>query len=260
MKSMSCTYFGIHEAWTLFSALSGRVEAFGEDGTLRTEAAAARLVLMSLVLWFSVLPVRAQSDAWEADIQGFEAADEADPPLSEAVLFVGSSSIRMWTTLEEDFPDVPIINRGFGGSEITDIIRFADRIVVPYQPRMIFFYAGDNDIANDKSAADVVADFQRFVDLVHESLPSTRIAFISIKPSPARWEVLGEMRKANGLISEYAASTDLVEYVDVFTQMLDAAGRPRAELFAEDGLHLNENGYRLWREVSAPFLAPEPAR
>lgn len=253
-------YFGIHQTWTLFSALSGRVEAFGEDGTLRRKAAPACLVLMSLVLSFSVLPARAQSDPWEADIQAFETADEAGPPLIESVLFVGSSSIRMWTTLEEDFAGVPIINRGFGGSEITDIIRFADRIVFPYQPRTIFFYAGDNDIANGKSAADVAADFQRFVDLVHESLPFTPIAFISIKPSQARWEVLGEMRKANALIREYAASTDLVEYVDVFTRMLDAAGRPRAELFAEDGLHLNENGYRLWREVSAPFLAPEPAR
>lgn len=220
----------------------------------------AILILLTALLCMAALPARAQSDRWEEDIRGFEALDEADPPPKGAVLFVGSSSIRMWTTLADDFPSVPVINRGFGGSEIADAIHFADRIVLPYEPRMILLYAGDNDIANGKSARDVLADVQRFVELAHEPLPETRVAFIAIKPSIARWELVDEMEKANDLVREYAADNDRVEYIDIFTPMLAEDGRPRPELFLEDGLHLNAEGYALWREVLAPYLDSKPSR
>jgi lysophospholipase L1-like esterase len=221
----------------------------------------AILILLPALLFLSALPARAQIDQWEAEIQAFEAEAEADLPPDGAVLFVGSSSIRMWTTLADDFPSVPVINRGFGGSEIADAIRFADRIVLPYEPRIVLLYAGDNDIANGKSAPEVLADVQRFVDLVHESLPETRIAFIAIKPSIARWKLVDEMETANNLVREYAAAAnDRVEYIDIFTPMLGEDGRPRQELFMEDGLHLNDEGYALWRQVVAPFLTSTPSR
>jgi len=220
----------------------------------------AILILLPALLFLAALPARAQSDQWEAEIQAFEAEAEADLPPDGAVLFVGSSSIRMWTTLADDFPSVPVINRGFGGSEIADAIRFTHRIVLPYEPRMVLLYAGDNDIANGKSASEVLADVQRFVDLVHESLPETRIAFIAIKPSIARWKLVDEMEKANNLVREYAAANDRVEYIDIFTPMLGEDGWPRQELFMEDGLHLNDEGYALWKDIVAPFLTPTPSR
>ena len=220
----------------------------------------AILILLPALLCMSALPVRAQSDQWEEEIRGFETQDETDPPPEGAVLFVGSSSIRMWTTLADDFPSVPVINRGFGGSEIADAIHFTDRIVLPYEPRMILLYAGDNDIANGKSARDILADVQRFVDLVHDPLPETRVAFIAIKPSIARWKLVDEMGKANDLVREYAAANDHVEYIDIFTPMLAEDARPRPELFLEDGLHLNAEGYALWRQVVAPFLTSTPSR
>ncbi len=212
------------------------------------------LIFFPTLLWLYALPAHAQSQQWEADIEAFEAADEAEPPPKGGVLFVGSSSIRMWTTLASDFPSVPVINRGFGGSELTDVIHFADRIVLPYDPGMIFLYEGDNDIANGASAAEVAAAFDRFVQLVRQRLPETRIAFIAIKPSPSRLQMMGEMKKANELIREQAASDDRLEYVDVFTPMLDADGQPRSELFLDDALHLNEDGYALWKEIVAPYL------
>lgn len=212
------------------------------------------LIFFPTLLWLYALPAHAQSQQWEADIVAFEAADEAEPPPKGGVLFVGSSSIRMWTTLASDFPSVPVINRGFGGSELKDVIHFADRIVLPYEPGMIFLYEGDNDIENGASAAEVAAAFDRFVQLVRQRLPETRIAFIAIKPSPSRLQMMGEMKKANELIREQAASDDRLEYVDVFTPMLDADGQPRSELFLDDALHLNEDGYALWKEIVAPYL------
>lgn len=212
------------------------------------------LIFFPTLLWLYALPAHAQSQQWEADIEAFEAADEAEPPPKGGVLFVGSSSIRMWTTLASDFPSVPVINRGFGGSELTDVIHFADRIVLPYDPGMIFLYEGDNDIANGASAVELAAAFDRFVQLVRQRLPETRIAFIAIKPSPSRLQMMGEMKKANELIREQAASDDRLEYVDVFTPMLDADGQPRSELFLDDALHLNEDGYALWKEIVAPYL------
>lgn len=212
------------------------------------------LISLLTLLWIYAPQACAQSQQWEAQIQAFEAADEADPPPKGGVLFIGSSSIGMWTTLATDFPSVPVINRGFGGSELTDVLHFADRIVLPYEPDMIFLYEGDNDVANGVSAAEVAAAFDRFVQVVRRRLPETRIAFIAIKPSPSRVQMMSEMKKANELIREQAASDELVEYVDVFTPMLDADGQPRPELFLEDALHMNEDGYALWKEIVAPYL------
>jgi lysophospholipase L1-like esterase len=191
---------------------------------------------------------------WEPDIAGFETADRTNPPRAGSVVFVGSSSIRMWETLASDFPGLPVLNRGFGGSELGDVVRFADRIVVPYKPRVVVLYAGDNDLAAGKTPAQVLAEFQSFVAIIHRELPGSRVAFVAIKPSIARVNIIDKMRAANQLIRDYIRTDDKLVYVDVFTPMLDESGRPRRELFLEDGLHMNAKGYAIWRDLVTPVL------
>lgn len=186
---------------------------------------------------------------WEPDIRQFEAHDRASAPPPGAILFVGSSSIRMWGTLAHDFPSLSVLNRGFGGSQIADVTHYVDRIVTPYRPKMVLLYAGDNDIAAGGSPDEVVADFDVFVKRVRQDLPDVPIAFISIKPSIARASLQDNMRAANEKIARYAAAQKDVKYIDVFTPMLGADGKPRAGLFLDDGLHLNRAGYELWRDV-----------
>ena len=214
------------------------------------------LVLLAAGLAFSVAlqPALAQ-EQWEEAIQAFEQMDETDPPPEGAILFAGSSSIRLWSTLAEDFPDARVINRGFGGSQMSDLIHFADRIVTPYAPRLILIYEGDNDVAAGKTAEQVFADYQEFVSLVHDVLPDTRIAFIAIKPSLARRALMDEMRKANGLIEEYASARKHLDYIDIFTPMLGEDGEPLPDVFVEDGLHMNAAGYAIWAEAVRAFLA-----
>lgn len=188
------------------------------------------------------------------EIARFEAADLLAPPRPGGVLFVGSSSIRLWPTLASDFRGVAVLQRGFGGAELSDVVRYAPRIVLPYRPRLIVLYAGENDIAAGKSAAAVFREYQAFVGLVRRALPETRIAFVSLKPSGSRWALVGQMREANDLIRRYTATDHRLLYVDVFTPMLGPDGRPREELFVEDRLHLNAAGYVLWRELLQPIV------
>jgi lysophospholipase L1-like esterase len=202
----------------------------------------------------NVSPVVSAPSQWEPDIAQFEAHDRANPPKPGSIVFVGSSSIKMWATLDRDFPGVPVLNRGFGGSEAGDVAQFAERIVVPYKPPVVVFYAGDNDLAAGKTPAQVLAAFQTFVGTMHRELPATRVVFVSIKPSIARWNIVDKMRAANQLVRDYASTDDRLSYVDVFTPMLDASGQPRRELFLEDGLHMTPAGYAIWRELIAPLI------
>jgi lysophospholipase L1-like esterase len=201
------------------------------------------------------VPASAPNPAqWEADIAQFEAADRISQPVPGGVVFVGSSSIRMWPNLQADFPGVSVLQRGFGGSELADAVYFAPRIVLKYRPRLIVLYAGDNDIANGKSPQTVFADYTNFVSLVKRSLPETRIAFISIKPSASRWQLVDKMREANALIRNYIARDPRQIYVDVFTPMLGPNGLPRDELFLEDKLHMTPAGYAIWRNLLTPIV------
>ena len=199
------------------------------------------------------LPPPPQS--WQPDIDRLVADDSAHPPPQQGVLFVGSSSIRMWTTLAADFPGVPVINRGFGGSAIADSTYYADRIVVPYHPRLIVMYAGDNDIAEGDTPAQVCDAFRTFVARVRRALPETAIAYISIKPSLARAALWPQMREANRMIADGSRKQRGVTFVDVATRMLDANGKPRPELFRTDGLHMDAAGYAIWTQALKPVLA-----
>jgi lysophospholipase L1-like esterase len=197
---------------------------------------------------------------WEPEIQQFEKSDKKNPPPKGAVLFVGSSSIRMWNDLAQDFPGIEVINRGFGGSEIADSTFYVDRIVTPFLPRMIVFYAGDNDLSNGKTPQQVLDDYKAFVSRVRIKLPTTEIAFISIKPSPARASIIDKMRQANALIRTYSSHDKRLLFIDVFTPMLGKDGNPRSELFGPDRLHMNSQGYDLWKSVVAPYLLSKPRK
>jgi lysophospholipase L1-like esterase len=195
---------------------------------------------------------------WNQDIAAFQASDRQHPPAAGAVLFIGSSSIRFWKTLASDFPEVKTINRGFGGSEIDDATFFADRIVAPYHPRAIVMYAGDNDLADGDSPARVRDDFAAFVRKARALDPGVPIAFIAIKPSVARQELLPQIREANALVRRYAASEHGVTYLDVFTPMLGTDGQPQAKWFIGDGLHMNRQGYVLWTNIVKPWVDAVP--
>jgi lysophospholipase L1-like esterase len=215
--------------------------------------------LIAMLLGVAALPtmlIAAENDParWEEDILAFEAQDREHPPTAGGVLFVGSSSIRLWK-LDESFPDLKALNRGFGGSEIADSLHFSDRIILPYHPRAIVFYAGDNDIANGKSAAQVNEDFRKLYDKIHAALPETEVLFLAIKPSRARWELIETQREANRLIAAFAEEQEQLEFVDLATPLLGEDGLPREELFENDRLHLNASGYEVWNGVLAPLLA-----
>ncbi len=205
-------------------------------------------------------PARAEEspNRWEDAIRRFEAEDRIQTPPRHGILFLGSSSIVRWD-LKASFPGLPVIQRGFGGSQIADAVHFADRIVIPYEPSVIVFYAGDNDLASGKTPQQVAADYRALVAKVRASLPGVRIVFISIKPSIARWHLIQQVRQANQRIREFAASDPQQRFVDVEPAMLDSDGKPRRELFVADGLHLSAEGYKLWSELVRPHLAvPAP--
>ncbi len=204
-------------------------------------------------------PVRLQAQAdpdpnrFADEINAFEQWDRKNAVPRQPVLFVGSSSIRYWLTAAS-FPDVSVINRGFGGAHISDVHHFAERIVLKYAPSAVIFYAGDNDVAGGKSPEQVFEDYRAFVRLVHDALPATPILFLPIKPSLSRWALWPRMEQANKLIRDYSDKEPLLFYADIATPMLGRDGNPRPALFVEDGLHLSETGYQLWTRIVAPYL------
>jgi lysophospholipase L1-like esterase len=190
---------------------------------------------------------------FQAEVDKLVASDEKNPTEPGGVVFVGSSSIRMWD-LEKSFPDQDFLNRGFGGSQICQSTHFFDVLVAKHKPRLVFFYAGDNDIAGGKSPAEVHKDFQAFAKQFREKLPESKLVYISIKPSLARWALADKMREANKLIAAECLKDENFAFVDVWPAMLDDDGQPRKDIFKEDGLHMNEKGYAEWVKLVEPHL------
>ncbi|MCK4560573.1 MAG: hypothetical protein KAV45_12385 [Calditrichia bacterium] len=186
-------------------------------------------------------------------IEYFRQYDNKNTFPEGAILFIGSSSIRLWATAKY-FPGYPVINRGFGGSHISDIIYFIEPLVIKYKPRIIVFYAGDNDIAAGKNADQAFNDYKEYVQLVREQLPKSKIIYLPIKPSLARWSLWEDMNEANRLIRIFAEEDESLYYADTATPMLGNESLPDSSLFVEDGLHLNANGYELWSEILMPVL------
>jgi lysophospholipase L1-like esterase len=196
---------------------------------------------------------------WEKAIAAFEKADRANPPPKGAVLFVGASTLVLWKALPRDFPDQKIINRAFGGSEITDTTHFAERIIFPYEPRLILLRAGSNDIHNGKAPEQVVEDFKAFFKKVREKLPETEIVFMSLNAIPSRLAEKDKDDAANKLIRSAIQQMPRVRFLDISDMVLTSDGKIRAELFGSDRLHFNEAGYKLLAERVRAILPP-PAK
>ena len=191
---------------------------------------------------------------WRDSLDGFAAIDREHAPAPGGIVFVGSSSIRLWNDLEREFGTTGIVKRGFGGSRMSDVDRYVARLVLPYKPRLVVVYAGDNDIAEGAPPEAVLASYVDFVRQVHDALPDTRIAYLSIKPSPSREALMPASIQANELIEKYSKTDAKLDYIDIYPLMLDARGRPRAELFLGDALHLNAAGYAIWKSAIASHL------
>jgi lysophospholipase L1-like esterase len=213
------------------------------------------IVLIGSFLAATAGSAQQPASRWEDAVLAYENADRAAFPSRGEIVFVGSSSIRRWD-VASSFPDLKIINRGIPGTELGDAVRFVERIVLPYEPRVVVVYAGDNDINNGRTSEQVAVEFERFVAKVHARLPQTRIVFVGIKPSPLRWTQVDRMRSANTMVRAFAERDDRIGFIDVDQVMLGWDERPRRELYVEDGLHLSAEGYRIWTMLVRPYLTP----
>lgn len=196
------------------------------------------------------------AEFWNSSIEAFEEQDRVAPPSPGQVLFVGSSSIRFWDTLAQDMAPIGVLNRGFGGSNLPHIAHFFPRVILPYSPRAIVLYAGDNDFGgpSPKTPEQVFAAFKALDALLKAQLPDTPLYFLSIKPSILRWEKWPEMHAANRLIEAYTQEDERLHYIDVSTPLLSENSEPREDLFVFDGLHLNADGYAVWTAAVRPIL------
>ena len=217
-------------------------------------AGIAVALLLALAVRAFLPAVLAQG--WEPAIRAFEEQDRVHSPKPGSIVFTGSSSFRFWETLGPDMQPLDVINRGFGGSEFSDLDQYAERIVVAYHPRAVVVYEGDNDLAqgSPKTPEMVAGDFRKFVQIVHGALPETWIYIVSIKPSKLRWSEWPRMKAANELMQKYAASQERVQYIDVATSMFDADGNLPRDLFKADGLHPTAKLYAMWTAIIKPIL------
>ena len=193
------------------------------------------------------------------EINAFLEADKKQMPPAGAVLFIGSSSIRMWDTLAQDFPEIPVINRGFGGSLVHESTLYADRIAIPYKPKMIVMFAGTNDLAyGNKSPQEVFENYKAFVAKVREALPGVRMVYLAISPTKARWNQEDKVLQANHLIQDWMilnnSPTNKLNFINTHDGLLTVDGQPPVNLEREDGLHFNEEGYKVWAALMKPQI------
>ncbi len=192
---------------------------------------------------------------WE-EIQNFKRQDSIHFPPKHAILFVGSSSFTKWTDVQNYFPGYKIINRGFGGSSLPDVIRYADDIIFPYHPKQVVIYCGDNDLAasDTVSATAVFIRFQQLYNMIRNKLPGVNVVFVSIKPSPSRQKLMPKMEAANDMIKKFLSKRSKTGFVDVYHKMLKADGTPMDDIFMEDKLHMTAKGYAIWQKAIKPYL------
>jgi hypothetical protein len=217
----------------------------------------ARILLLPLLAVCGLIYAADQEHnftKWEKEIANYEQADKTNPPPKGGIVFIGSSTIRRWTTLASDFPGQPVINRGFGGSEIVDSTHFADRIIFPYEPKMVFLRAGGNDLWAGKSPEQVFADFKDFVAKVQSRLPKAEIVFMSLSPSIARWKQADKEKAMNQMVAAFIKDKQGLKYIETYSFPLGPDGQPQPELFVQDKLHFSPAGYRLLAEKVRPFM------
>lgn len=194
------------------------------------------------------------SSRWEKDIAAFEAVDRTNPPPQHCILFTGSSSIRMWRSLSNDFPNLPVVNRGFGGSQLADLVNLAPRVIFKYEPKQIVIYSGGNDLNAKKSPDVVYGDFVALIKQLRRTLPKTKIAYISSAPNMARWEQIENVRRLNSMVSTYCRKHG-IDFIDVFPLMLGPDGMPKPDIYLKDRLHMNQKGYAIWKDEVGKYLA-----
>lgn len=194
-------------------------------------------------------------ERWENTIQKFEKADRENPVETGRVLFIGSSSIAKWQDVGDYFPEVKVLNRGFGGTQFSDLIHYADRVIYPYKPSKIFIYEGDNDLSAGDSPKSILKEAKKLRKMIAKNLGKTvPVIFISPKPSVARWELEKEYLTTNALLKKYADKKPYTEYADVWFPALDDDGMVFKHIFLKDNLHMNAEGYKIWQKVLKPFL------
>ncbi len=191
---------------------------------------------------------------WEKNITTFEAADKETPPPANGIEFVGSSTMVKWTSLKEDFAGLPVFNRGFGGSQSSDVLFYLDRVVLPYKPKTIVFYAGDNDLAAGKKADEIVATWKQIQAKLTTALPETKIIYLSLRPSVKRAALFDEQQKVNAGIKAAIEGQKNVQFVDLTSALVGSDGKARADLLVKDMLHLNAEGYKVLTSIVKPLL------
>lgn len=211
--------------------------------------------LLFIALLFTLKAFAQQGFPFDNEIRDFKRQDSISMPKPGGMLFIGSSSIRKWTDLQQRFPGKPIISRGVGGSELTQWVKYyLPYVVFPYKPAKIFIYAGENDIAAGRSAPMVAEDFIKLYELIRQQLPNTAIYFMSIKHSPVRAIYYGEVGRANQAIANYLKGKSLAWYIDLNTALLTPQAIPDSSLFNSDYLHLNSKGYDRWKKVLQDYV------
>ena len=212
------------------------------------------LILLGSLLLVSIYLI-AQAP-FQDEIAAFKKQDSIQPPPKGAILFVGSSSFRKWTDVQQYFPDYPIVNRGFGGSAFPDLLQYTGDIIFPYEPKQIVIYCGDNDLASSDAVTSLVV-YKRFLQLyqvIRSRMKTVDILYVSIKPSPSREKLMPLMEQANQLIANFLHTQSHAAFADVYHPMLKPDGRPMDDLFLDDKLHMNPKGYAIWQKVIQPFL------
>lgn len=210
-----------------------------------------KLVLGLLVCCSAIITVAQTAPPFRKEIDAFKKADSLDMPAKGMILFTGSSSFTRWKDVQDYFPGYPILNRGFGGSSLPDLIRYADEIIYPYQPKQVVIYCGENDIAaSDTITAQIVLQrFKQLFTMIRTHLPGVPVAFVSIKPSPSRWKFQPVVVEANRLIKAFLKKQKRTDFINIYDAMLNVDGSPREELFVEDRLHMKPEGYRIWQPL-----------
>jgi lysophospholipase L1-like esterase len=198
----------------------------------------------------------ALKERFEKQVQEYEAGDRNTPPPRGAILFAGDSQFFRWKTIHDDLAGYTLINRGIDSFQFPDLLHYVDRLVLPYQPRLIVLHIGGNDVHNGRTPAQLLADFRSFVAAVHTRLPDTRIVFSSITPGPGRWDEAPQRVAANRAVQEYIATQPGLEFVDLWSEMLTPGGQPREELWVEDRVHPNHAGYLIRVRLTKPLLGP----
>lgn len=190
------------------------------------------------------------------EIDAFKKKDSAQMPAKNSILFVGSSSFTKWTDVQDYFPGYPILNRGFGGSSLPDLIRYVDEVIIPYGPKQIVIYCGENDVAGSDTIAPqtVLQRFQQLFSLIRNKLPMVPIAFVSLKPSVSRWKLEWKMVETNKLIKEFLRQQSNTSFINIHDAMLNPDGTVMTDIFIADNLHMNAKGYKIWQPIIQPYL------